>query len=110
MPISFKIRVKLYTYLVFTGLDPFVYQSGSFSAKRTRMPKRSSKVLRFSLVNADDNVVKTTPLSGLIMIPSWRRDEHIILPLVTVPANLSESSIRCSLIKRNLISIEKSDN
>ena len=44
--------------LVFTGLDPSVYQSGNFQAKRTRMSKRESKVLRYALVKAAHNVVK----------------------------------------------------
>ena len=44
--------------LAFTGLDPSVYQSGNFVAKKTRMSKRGSKVLRYSLMNAAHNVVK----------------------------------------------------
>ena len=44
--------------LAFAGLDPSVYQSGNFQAKRTRMSKRGSKVLRYALVNAVHNVVK----------------------------------------------------
>ena len=44
--------------LAFAGLDPSVYQSGNFSAKRTRMSKRGSRVLRYALVNAAHNVVK----------------------------------------------------
>ena len=44
--------------LAFAGLDPSVYQSGNFQAKRTRMSKRGSKVLRFALMNAAHNVVK----------------------------------------------------
>lgn len=44
--------------LAFAGLDPSVYQSGDFQAKRTRMSKRDSKVLRYALVNAAHNVVK----------------------------------------------------
>lgn len=42
----------------FAGLDPAVYQSGNFQAKRTRMSKRGSKVLRYALMNAAHNVVK----------------------------------------------------
>jgi transposase len=38
--------------LAFAGLAPSVYQSGNFQAKTTRMTKRSSRVLRYSLVNA----------------------------------------------------------
>lgn len=44
--------------LAFAGLDPMVYQSGNFQAKRTRMSKRGSKVLRYALMNAAHNVVK----------------------------------------------------
>ena len=44
--------------LAFAGLDPTVYQSGNFQARRTRMSKRGSKVLRYALINAAHNVVK----------------------------------------------------
>ena len=44
--------------LAFADLDPSVYQSGNFQAKRTRMSKQGSKVLRYSLMNAAHNVVK----------------------------------------------------
>ena len=44
--------------LAFAGLDPSVYQSGNFQAKKTRMSKRGSKVLRYALMNAAYNVVK----------------------------------------------------
>ena len=44
--------------LAFAGLDPTVYQSGNFQAKRTRMSKRGSRVLRSALINAAHNVVK----------------------------------------------------
>lgn len=44
--------------LAFAGLNHSVYQSGSFQAKNTRMPKRSSRVLRYALMNAAYNVVK----------------------------------------------------
>ena len=44
--------------LAFAGLDPSVYQSGNFQAKRTRMSKRGSRVLRYALVNAVWNVVR----------------------------------------------------
>lgn len=38
--------------LAYAGLDPSVYQSGNFSASRTRMSKRGSKLLRYALINA----------------------------------------------------------
>ena len=44
--------------LAFAGLDPSVYQSGNYSARRTRMSKRGSRVLRYALMNAAHNVVK----------------------------------------------------
>lgn len=44
--------------LAFAGLDPAVYQSGNFQARRTRMSKRGSRVLRYALMNAAHNVVK----------------------------------------------------
>lgn len=52
--------------LAFAGLDPSVYQSGDFQAKRTRMSKHDSKVLRYALVNAAHNVVKKCYLQGLL--------------------------------------------
>ena len=44
--------------LAFAGLDPSVYQSGNFSAKKTRMSKRGSGTLRYALIIAAHNVVK----------------------------------------------------
>lgn len=44
--------------LAFAGLDPSVYQSGNFHAKRTRMSKRGSRAFRYALMNASHNVVK----------------------------------------------------
>ena len=44
--------------LAYAGLDPSVYQSGNFQAKKTRMSKHRSKVLRYALVNAAHNAVK----------------------------------------------------
>ena len=44
--------------LAFAGLDPSVYQSGNFQAKKTRMSKRGSRVLRYALMDAAHNVVK----------------------------------------------------
>ena len=44
--------------LAFAGLDPSVYQSGNFQAKKTRMSKRGSRILRYALINAAHNVVK----------------------------------------------------
>ena len=44
--------------LAFAGLDPSVYQSGNFSASKTRMSKRGSGALRYALINAAHNLVK----------------------------------------------------
>ena len=44
--------------LAYAGLDPTVYQSGNFQAKKTRMSKRGSRALRYALINAAHNVVK----------------------------------------------------
>ena len=44
--------------LAFAWLDPAVYQSGNFQARRTRISKRVSRVLRYALMNAAHNVVK----------------------------------------------------
>ena len=44
--------------LAFAGLDPTVYQSENFQAKRPRMSKRGSRVLRYTLKNATHIVVK----------------------------------------------------
>lgn len=38
--------------LAYAGLDPSIYQSGNFTADRTRMSKRGSKLLRYALINA----------------------------------------------------------
>ena len=43
--------------LAFAGLDPSVHESGKFKAKRTRMSKRGSRMLRYALINAAHNVV-----------------------------------------------------
>ncbi|MDO5539025.1 MAG: IS110 family transposase [Eubacteriales bacterium] len=44
--------------LAFAGLDPSVYQSGNFQARRTRMSKRGSRVLRYVLMNAAHSITK----------------------------------------------------
>lgn len=44
--------------LAYACLAPSVYQSGNYQTKKTRIPKRGSKVLRYALVNAAHNVVK----------------------------------------------------
>lgn len=44
--------------LAFAGLDPSVIQSGNFQARSTKMSKRGSGMLRYSLVYSAHNVVK----------------------------------------------------
>ena len=44
--------------LAFAGLDPSIYQSGNFSARKTKMSKRGSPTLRYALINAAHNVVR----------------------------------------------------
>ncbi len=44
--------------LAFAGLDSSVYQSGNYTARRTRMSKHGSQVLKYALINAAHNVVK----------------------------------------------------
>ena len=44
--------------IAFAGLDPSVFQSWNFQARRTKMSKCGSKVLRYALINAAHNVVK----------------------------------------------------
>lgn len=48
--------------LAFAGLNPYVYQSSNFQARRTKMSKRGSKVLRYALINAAHNVVKNNAI------------------------------------------------
>lgn len=50
-----KILIGL---LAYAGLDPSVIQSGNFQARSTRMSKRDSGMLRYSLVYSAHNVVK----------------------------------------------------
>jgi len=47
--------------LAFAGLDPTINQSGKFNAKRTKMSKRGSKILRYALINAAWNVSLNDP-------------------------------------------------
>lgn len=44
--------------LAYAGLDPSVIQSGNFQARSTRMSKRGSAMLRYSLVYSAHNVAK----------------------------------------------------
>ncbi len=44
--------------IAFAGLDPVINQSGKFNASNTRMSKRGSRLLRYSLIFSAYNVVK----------------------------------------------------
>lgn len=44
--------------VAFAGLDPLVIQSGNFTASSTRMSKRGSSLLRYTLIFSAYNVVK----------------------------------------------------
>lgn len=47
--------------LAYAGLDPTINQSGKFNAKRTKMSKRGSKLLRYALINAAWNASLNDP-------------------------------------------------
>ena len=44
--------------LAYAGLDPSVYQSGNFQAKKTKMSKHGSKVLRYALGHCAGKLVR----------------------------------------------------
>jgi transposase len=44
--------------VAFAGLDPVVVQSGNFTASNTRMSKRGSRLLRYTLIFSAHNVAK----------------------------------------------------
>lgn len=52
------VGIDITKLMAFAGLDPAVYQSGNFQARRTRMSKRGSRIFRYALINAAYNVVK----------------------------------------------------
>ena len=78
--------------LAYAGLDPSVYQSGNFQAKKTRMSKRGSKVLRYVLVNAAHNVVKNNATFKAYYDAKMAEGRTHYNALGTVSASLSESS------------------
>lgn len=90
--------------LAFAGLDPSVYQSGNFSASHTRMSKHGSRALRYALINAAHNVVKTMRPLSCTTIKRSLKAGLTTMPLGTVPTSSSESSIRCLLTIRHSIS------
>ncbi len=48
--------------VAFAGLDPKIRQSGQFSASKTRMSKRGSKLLRYALIWSANNVRKNSKI------------------------------------------------
>lgn len=88
--------------LAFAGLDPSIYQSGNYnSARCTRMSKRGSRVLRYTLINSAYNVV---PYYDKKMVES--RTHYNALG--TVLASSPRASGRCSLTKPNLTLTKRS--
>ena len=80
---------KLLSYIY---LNSSVYRSVNFQTRKNRMFKCESKVLKYALVNAFHNVVKTMPPSRLTMISNWLKIGTTIMSLCTMPANSLESS------------------
>ncbi len=87
--------------LAFAGLDPSIYQSGNFQAKTTRMSKRGSHVLRYALVNAACNVVRSNATFEAYYNAKRAEDRshYSTMHLGIAPTSLSESSGRCSMTK-----------
>ena len=86
--------------LAFAGLDPSIYQSGNFQAKTTRMSKRESRALLYALINAAWNVVRNNAtFKAYYNAKRGLKAGLTTMHLGIVPANLSESSGRCSLTK-----------
>lgn len=60
-------------------------------------------------MNAAHNVVKNNSTFKAYYDAKMAEGRTHYMPLGTVPVSLSESSIRCSLTKLNLISTKRSD-
>lgn len=89
--------------LAFAGLDSSVYQSGNFSAKKTRMSKRGSGTLRYALIIAAHNVVKNNATFKEFMIPKELKGAVTTMHLGIVQASLFASYTKCSRTMWNLI-------
>ena len=93
-----KIKTnKANKLLTFAGLNPSVYHSGNFQAKTTRMSKRGSRVLRYALINAAWNVVRSNATFKTYYDAKRAEGRMHYNTLGIVSASLSESSGRCSL-------------
>ena len=88
----FSISKKL---LAFADLDLSVYQSGNFNARRTRISKRGSRILRYALMDAAHNIINNNATFKAYYDKRWRKAALITILWDIVPANLSESSGRC---------------
>lgn len=88
--------------LAFAELDPSVYQSRNFQVQRTRMSKRGSHVLRYTLMNAAHNVVKYNATFKAYYDAKRAKGWTYYNVLGTVSVSLSESSGRCSLSIRKI--------
>lgn len=75
--------------LAFAGLDPAVYQSSNFQAKKTRMSKRGSLVLRYALMNAAWNVVRNNVTFETYNNPRGLRAGLTTMLLGTAPGKLA---------------------
>lgn len=78
--------------LAYAGLDPSVYQSGNFQAKKPECPNVDLKSLDMHLLMQLSMLLKTMPPSRLTMTPRWLKAGLTIMLLGTVPASSSESS------------------
>ena len=88
--------------LAFAGLDPSVYQSGNFIAKKTKMSKRGSSALRYALMNAAHNIVKYNQTFKEYYDCKRAKAVAITMLLDIAPASLSVSSTRCLRTMWNL--------
>ena len=85
--------------LAYADLDSSVYQSGNFRPRKLECLNVDLKSSDMHLLMRSTMLLKTMPLSRLTMMPRWLKVGRITMLLGTVPANLSESSGRCSLTK-----------
>ena len=77
--------------LAYAGLDPSVYQSGNFQAKKPECPNVDLKSLDMHLLMQLSMLLKTMPPSRITTKPRWLKAGLTIMPLDTVPASSSES-------------------
>ena len=90
--------------LAFAGLDPSVIQSGNFQAKSTRLSKRGSGMLRYSLVYAIHNVVLNNKTFKEYYELKHSQDKshycalgHVAHKLVRVIFKMLKDNVTCNL-------------